>query len=96
MNVFAGAKIHHRVGTPFGGPTHFLDFFLNRRRHGAVADVGVDFYQEIAADDHRLGFRVIDVGGNDCAAARDFGPHKLRCYFFRDVGAERFAGVREV
>ena len=62
VNVFAGAEVHHGVGAPFRRPTHFLDFFLDRRRHGAVADVGVDFYQEIAADDHRLGFGMIDVG----------------------------------
>ncbi len=56
MNVFAGGKIHHGVGAPLCRPTHLFDFFLNRRRDGAVADVGVDLYQEIAADDHRLAF----------------------------------------
>jgi hypothetical protein len=29
--------------------------------NGAVASVGVDFYQEVAANNHRLGFGVIDV-----------------------------------
>jgi len=66
---------------------------FDRRCHGAVADVGVDFYQEIAADDHRLGFRVIDVGGDDCAAARYFLPDEFRCDVRLDVCAERFAGM---
>ena len=88
VNVFAGGKIHHGVGAPFGGPTHLLDFFLDRRRHGAVADVGVDLHQEIAADDHRLGFRVIDVRGNDGAAARDFVAHEFGRDLAWDVCAE--------
>ena len=81
VDVFARGKIHDGVGAPFGGPTHFLDFFLDRRSDGAVADIGVDFYEEIAADDHRLAFRVIDVRRDDRAAASDFCPHELRCYF---------------
>ena len=93
VNIFAGGKIHHRVGAPFCRPTHLLDFFLDRRRHGAVADVGVDFYQEIAADDHRLGFRVIDVRRDDGAAARDFLPHEFRSDLARDVCVERFTGM---
>ena len=90
MNVFAGAQIHHCVGAPFRRPTHFLDFFLDGRSHGAVADVGVDLYQEITADDHRLGFGMIDVCGNDGAAAGDFRPHEFGCYLARDVGTESF------
>src|SRR5207248_7006240 len=35
------------------------------RRHGRVADVGVDLHQEVAADDHRLGLGVVDVGRDD-------------------------------
>ena len=77
VNVFSGGQIHHCVGAPFRRPTHFLDFFLDRGRDGAVADVRVDLYQEITADDHRLGFGMIDVCGNDGAAAGDFAPHKL-------------------
>ena len=34
---------------------------------------------------------MIDVCGNDGAAARDFCPHKLGCYLVRDVGTETFA-----
>ena len=86
-------EIHHGVGAPFRCPTHLLDFFFDRRRHRAVADVGVDFHQEIAADDHRLGLGVIDVGGNDRSATGDFVPHVLRCYFIRDTGPKPFSIV---
>ena len=46
-------------------------------RHGGVADVGVDLHQEVAADDHRLELEVVDVGGNDRAAARDLVADEL-------------------
>ena len=88
VDVFAGGKIHHGVGAPFRGPTHLLDFFLDRRRDGAVADVGVDLDEEIAADDHRLGFGMIDVRRDDGAAARDFVPDEFRRDFFWNRGAE--------
>ena len=93
MNVFAGGKIHHGVGAPFRCPTHLLDFFFDRRCHRAVADVGVDFHQEIAADDHRLGLGVIDVGGNDRSATGDFVANEFGSDIARDCSAKRFAGV---
>jgi len=37
----------------------------------------VDLDREIAADDHRLELEVVDVRGNDGAAARDLGAHEL-------------------
>ena len=60
---------------------------------GAVADVGVDLGQEVAADDHRLAFGVVDVVGEDGAAARDLVAHEFRGDEFLDAGAEGFAGV---
>ena len=56
-------------------------------RDGGVADIGVDLHQEIAADDHRLEFAVIDVARNDRAAARDLVAHEFR----RDEGRHRRA-----
>ena len=29
VNVLACGKVHHSVGAPFRGPTHFLDFLLD-------------------------------------------------------------------
>ena len=77
VDVFAGGEVHDGVGAPLGGPTHFLDFFLDGAGDGAVADVGVDFDEEIAADDHRLELGMVDVGGDDGAAAGDFGADEL-------------------
>src|SRR5207249_12086525 len=48
---------------------------------------------EVATDDHRLAFRVIDVGRDDGATAGDFITDKFRRDFARDIRAERFAGV---
>ena len=56
-----------------------------------VADVGVDLGQEIAADDHRLEFAVVDVAGDDGAAARDFGAHEFRRHECGHRRAEDFA-----
>src|SRR5207253_7615927 len=57
-------------------------------RHRAVADVGVDLDEEIAADRHRLGFRMVDVAGDDRAAAGDLVADKLGGDVIRDGGAE--------
>ena len=47
--------------------------------------------EEVAADDHRLGLGVIDVGRNDGAAARDFVAHEFGRDLVRDRGAEGIA-----
>ena len=69
----------------------FSSFFLDRRGHGAVANVRVDLYQKITPDNHRLGFGMIDICGNDGAPSLDLRPHEFGCYLARDVGAETFA-----
>ena len=78
VDVLSGRQVHHRVAAPARRPGHLLDFLVDRRADRRVADVGVDLHQEIAADDHRLGFRMIDVGGNDRAAARHFVADEFR------------------
>ena len=93
VDVFAGAEVHHGVGAPFGGPTHFLNFFLDRGGDGAVADVGVDFDQEIAADDHRLELGMVDVGRDDGTAAGDFGTDEFGGDFGGNRGAKALARV---
>src|SRR4029453_18153305 len=54
VDVLAGREVHDRVGAPERRPLELLDFVLDRRLDGGVADVGVDLHQEVAADDHRL------------------------------------------
>ena len=95
VNVAAGRKIHHRVGAPRDAPSHLLDFVFDRARYGAVPDVRIDLHQEIAADDHRLGFRMIDVRRNDRPAACHFVADELGRDVFRNARAERLALVLE-
>src|SRR5581483_6306762 len=42
-------------------------------------------------DRHRLELEVIDIGGNDRAAARDLVTHEFGCDELRDRGPEAFA-----
>lgn len=93
VNVLAGGQVHDRVRTPADAPRQLGHFFLDRGTQGTVSDVAVDLHQEVAADDHRLHFRVVDVGRNDRAPAGDFLADKFGGDFFRDVGTEAMAGV---
>src|SRR6185437_4502167 len=78
VNVTSGGKIHDGIRAPADRPYHFVDFLGGGGSDGRIADVGIDLHQEVAADDHRLGLRVIDVGRDDGAAGRDLGTHELR------------------
>ena len=61
---------------------------------GAVADIGVDLDQEIAADRHRLRFGVVDVVGDDRAAAGDLVADEFGGDVVGDAGAEVLAVAR--
>jgi hypothetical protein len=77
MDLAAGRKIHHGVGTPERRPTQLLHFLVDRRRHGGVANVGVDLHCEVPPDDHRLQLGMVDVRRDYGAATRNFGSDKL-------------------
>ena len=77
VDVLAGGKVHHGVRAPLGGPAHFFHFLFDGRGDGGVADVGVDFHEEIPADDHRFAFRVVDVERDDRAASGDLAADEL-------------------
>ncbi|MNN03533.1 hypothetical protein D3C81_1162240 [compost metagenome] len=91
MDVLAGGQVHHRVAAPADRPHQFFHFLGDARGHRAVADVGVDLGEEVAADDHRLAFRVIDVVGQHRTAAGDFLAHEFRGDELLDRRAECFA-----
>src|SRR5436309_1565502 len=91
MDVFARGKVQHCVLAPFNGPANFLDFLLDARSDGTVADVGIYLHQEIAPDNHRLALRMIDVRRDDRPTARNFGANKVGSDKLWDAGAERFA-----
>ena len=67
--------------------------------HGGVADIGVDLALGGHADAHRLQVGVVDVGGNDHAAAGHFGADQFRrdAFALRDVlhflGDDALAGI---
>ncbi len=76
--------------------TSFSIFFFDGGGDGGVADVGVDLHQEVAADDDGLEFRVVDVGGDDGAAAGDFAADEFGGDEGGDLGAEVFAVIAAV
>jgi len=91
VDVAPRREVHHGVGAPADRPHHFLHFLGDAGTHRAVADIGVDLDEEVAADRHRLEFDVVDVGGDDRAAARDLGAHEFRRDEFGNLGAEAVA-----
>src|SRR5690606_2877818 len=91
VDVAAGRQVHDVVGAPAGGPDQLVDLVIDAGQDGRVADVGVDLHQEVAADDHRLDFGVVDVVRDDGAAAGDLLTHELGRDEVGDGGAEVFA-----
>ena len=77
VDVVPGGEVHDRVRAPLRGPLEFVDLLGDGAGHGGVADVGVDFHQERLADDHRLGFGVVDVAGDDGPARCHLGADQL-------------------
>ena len=51
MDVAARGQVHDIIRAPTCGPDHVLNFFLNGRCHSRVADIGVDFHEEVSAND---------------------------------------------
>ena len=90
VDVFAGGEVHHGIAAPLGGPAHFFDLFLDGGSDGAVADVGIDFDEEVAPDDHGLKLGVIDVGRDDGAACGDLRADELGGDLIRDALGEAF------
>ena len=84
VDVAPRGEIHDRVRAPAGRPHHLVDLGGDVRRHRRIADIGVDLDQEIAPDRHRFAFGMVDVVGDDRAAARDFAADE----FGRDDGRD--------
>ena len=82
VNVAAGGEIHDGVGAVVHRGMQLFQFFVNVRGHRGVADIGIDLAQRGHANAHRLEFGMIDVGGDDHAAARDFVANQFRRKLF--------------
>src|SRR4051812_2472631 len=91
VDVAPGGEVHHRVGAPSYRPDHLVDLGGDVGGDGAVADIGVDLDQEVAADRHRLALRMVDVGGDDGAAPRHFVADEFRRDVIGDAGPEILA-----
>jgi hypothetical protein len=92
VDVLPRREVHHRVGAPEGRPAQLLHLLLDGGGDGRVPDVGVDLHLEAAADQHRLQLRVVDVGGEDGAAARDLAAHELRVHPLAEGGELHLRG----
>src|SRR5579863_1125248 len=77
-DVAAGRKVHHRVGAILDRVTELCKLFIDVRRNGRVAYVGVDLAFGRYPDAHRLEIRMVDVGWNNHAPARHLRPDELR------------------
>ena len=84
VDVVACGEIHQRVAAPFARPYRLIHFLLDAGGGGRVADVGIDFHQEVASDNHRLALRVIDVGWQNGTSSCNLITHVFRS----DVGLD--------
>ena len=92
MDVIARGKVHNRVAAPFATPHRLFHLFLNARSGGGIADIGIDLDEEVAADNHRLCFGVVDVGGNNGTPLCHLLAHEFR----RDVRLDAEGGAVHV
>ena len=88
VNIAAGGEVHDRIRSPARRPHQLLDLFFNRRSDRRVADIGVNLHEEVAANNHRFGFRMINIGRDNRAPGGDFSPHKLRGDILRQPRAK--------
>ena len=92
VDVIARGKVHNRVAAPLAAPHRLFHLFFNARGGGGVADIGIDLDEEVAADNHRLGFGVVDVGGNNGTPLCHLLAHK----FGRDMRLDSEGGAVHV
>ncbi|MNS46339.1 hypothetical protein D3C72_788330 [compost metagenome] len=91
VDIAPGGEIHHRVRAPAGGPHQFFDLFFDGRGDRRVANIGVHFHQEVAANNHRFRFRVVYVGRDNRSASGHFVTHEFRRDVLRQASAKTFA-----
>ena len=84
VDVGSRGEVHQGVPAPAAAPDGFFHFFLDAGGGGRVPDIGVDFGQEVAADDHRLAFHMVDVGWDDGASGGNLAADEFR----RDMGLD--------
>src|SRR5690348_7804429 len=87
-NVAARGEIHRSVRSVMDGSMELFELFVNVGSGGRIANVRIDFAFEGDADAHRFEVAMMDVGGDDGAAASDFAADKfgVELFAFGDVG----------
>ncbi len=88
----AGGEIHDGVGAVVDRGVQLFQFLFHVGSDGGVADVGVDFAERGHADGHRLEFGMVDVGGDDHAAAGNFVADQFGGDFFAPRNVFHFFG----
>jgi hypothetical protein len=87
------------------GAMKFFELVTDIGGGGGISDVRVDLAEECDADSHGLEIAVVNIGGNDGAAARDFAAHQLRrellargdvFHFFGDDALARIVHLRKI
>ena len=91
VDVTPSGEIHHGVGAPAGSPYGLLHLLGDAAGDGRVADIGIDFTEKVAPDDHRLELRVIDVGRDDGAPSGDLFADKFWGHVWGDLCTQRVA-----
>ena len=76
-NIAAGGKIHHGIGAVVHGAMQLFELLSDLGGDRGIADIGVDLAAEGHADAHRFERAVMDIGGNDGAAAGHFAAHEF-------------------
>ncbi len=77
VDVVARGEVHQSVASPFARPYRLVHLLFYAGGSGRVADVGIDFYKEVAANDHRFAFGVVDVGRESSTAPGYLVAHKF-------------------
>src|SRR5699024_4330277 len=77
VDVVTGGQVHHGVRTPTGGPAQLVHLLSDGAGDRGVADIGVDLGEELVTNDHRFGFRVVDVVRDDRPAGGHRRAHLL-------------------
>ncbi len=96
VDVVPGGQVHDGVRAPLRGPLQLVDLLGDGAGHGGVADIGVDLHQERLADDHRLGFGVVDVVGNDRPARGHLAADQLHIAVLAQRHEPHFLGDHAV
>jgi len=91
-DIAAGGEVHHGVRTVVDGAMELFEFVADIGSGGGVSDVGVDFAEEGDADAHRFEIAVMDISGDDGAAARDFAADEFGLELFAAGDVFHFLG----